>query len=1162
MGKHHKARKNRTQTKLSKLLSSSQTGIQARNRYFSDLSPGEISDNFKRVVNHRYFSAAAKLTKGNDLIDFYVAKSPSTSIENSTAWCLGLVEYFKEELQTALDKEQVLSGLILSKDYENAITIINEIDALCGLSIWSLSIRGAIENRAEMEIEESDKISNILKEATSNTFLNFITKYSSDYFNEESIFFTSTKTTEMDIKRSAHSSVKDFFLYRILTPKANNDYNFEDIFNIEKNSSIIDVFFLLLSFAHYCQSPFGKFYQDQALASKVIKALQTKLRYPTIDRMANMIGIATNWNYAKIDSEIIDLYTKGKYSDVCHLANKKGIYAFDFSIFELIAKSNIRSNNLDLSQDSFEMVSKFQNIILRNEQYNQSLERISCLAHSFRYLRWFRQMSLFAQKESRFVNRQNRDFYEAAILINADVNSPGFSKALPPDIAKHYLDTISTNNEDSASIDLFRRLHLTPDAFDIENIDVERLRAKKYKAQNLINNEEFDKATELYGELIASNDLIISIESTRLLAESLLNSGKTEEAINCFVEASLENRKLLTIFDTDSFLRKAKEIVKGNKNINVPIAYSFHSRFSNSKYDPNLRYSFETFLISNNAKIPQDLFGREAELGTRKLHYFLKWVCIPELMKLYFEFDNLRQIEECRLDVCSYLMEHGATSDRLQNEVKEINRTHVIRRAAKRVESSRIYVDTSNLLDRNSQQYRPLFDRYTELCTGDYSQEEDEKSFEKIEGIFRGADDEKNYLIYKQLSLLHVPHLRINAKNATFLSLAKLVRTEFTYGERGLNNHLSTRIRHGVLPTTFRKPIVDEQLFIPHALKLDRFLNDSKWSCGETPFQARDIEKVWKLLQRFSQDYEILISEINDEWLQIHTMEEVSSGLLQDKKTSKGLFNYSTSPLECYALQKELPLSPSYEEFIKVSTNWLWDRTEYILIEVQKSFRENGKEKAFHLLEDLKKNIQKSLGSNPEVSEFCNSVDRAKSALSIQIEAICSWFTHVDMDEEEEFDLETAIDIAMRSLNVEVAITKKIDCIFSESILTYVVDMFFILFENAISKSNTPKESLCLRVVLDSDKDNDIKIMTTNCCAMEKEINSLNSDLDYYRDAYGDEVLIKDTLQEEGGTGFFKIWKILEKDLEISHKANFMFLDNGTFEVTLILKKSKSLKIL
>ena len=78
---------------------------------------------------------------------------------------------------------------------------------------------------------------------------------------------------------------------------------------------------------------------------------------------------------------------------------------------------------------------------------------------------------------------------------------------------------------------------------------------------------------------------------------------------------------------------------------------------------------------------------------------------------------------------------------------------------------------------------------------------------------------------------------------------------------------------------------------------------------------------------------------------------------------------------------------------------------------------------------------------------------------------------------------------------------------------------------------------------------------------MAGDLKSKNNDIEFYRDAYGNEDMIRGVLQKEGGTGFFKIWKILDKDLETPHDIEIGFVENDGFFVRLFLEESKSFKL-
>lgn len=1156
-----KFKKTKKQSKLSKILSSGYSKKEAQYHYLNDLSASEVRANVNNVLKHHYFKSALNLTKTASLSNMYSSKTVGTSLDRNIAWCLGLVEVHKADLQFALDLENEITAYILANQYNEALNDLNTIDSLCGVSIWSISIRGSLERRLGDEIHEGNTVTSVLDGANENQFLNYISRYVADYFNDSKIYFTSTNSLFLEINRCAHSDLRDFLLYRLLHVDSRQEYDFNKVFNVEKNSSIIDVLFLLIDFALYCLSDLGKQLYSIETFVRLSRTLNSLFDYPTINGLANFSGIKSDWEYESSVQNIIDLYTKGEYEQVCIKANAHGLFRFDFSVLELIVKANIRAPKLLLIDDKENIINHMESVLLRNDSFRSSLEYLACLANSFRSLRWFNQLGYFVERESSFVATSDKDYFDGLIFLCAESSTPRKSKVVHDSLKEEYFTKISSRNDnDSVSIKMYENLIQKFSKCDFDSLGVESSRAQKYLASNLVDEGQYENAIRIYRNLSQSTDELISIESTRLLVDVLLLSGKNEEAINCFVEASLSNKNLFTIFDTNTVLQRAKRLAKNNKNINISIAYSLHSRFSNSKYDSSLKFSFETFLKANSAKYPQDLFGMEDLFGRERLYYFFQWICTPEVMKLYFEFEDLREIEECRLLVCSYLMENGVKSEGIQNEVKEINKLHLIKRAARKVENSRIYVDTSTFLGRNSQQYRALFDRYCELCSEDHSSSIDDENFSSLIEKFKGNDLEGiNY--FKTLSVIYLPHVRLSLKNSTFLKLAALLRTEFAYGERGLNNHLSTRIRHGVLPTAFRKPIVDEELYVQKTLKLETFKESSKWSVGQIPFDNNEIEHIWIGLQKFSEAYEALISEINDEWLQIYTLELAASSISNDEKQN-ALFDYSISPLECFALQQKLPISPSYDDFINEATQWLWSRTEYILTDVQNRIRATAKDRANELLDLLKEGVVRDLGQGINVSEFCNSVDRSKSALSNQVEVICSWFTHVDIDEDEEFDIETALEIAKRSLNLSVDFNSLVNCRLSEKGLKYFVDIFFILLENAISKSKLAKDELIVKIVLDRSDDNQLKLYCTNNCNISSTTEEYNASLNFYREAYGDESLIKGRLQDEGGSGFFKIWKILAVDLETQHDIQFKLDDTNLFTVRIDFNESKNLRVL
>lgn len=60
---------------------------------------------------------------------------------------------------------------------------------------------------------------------------------------------------------------------------------------------------------------------------------------------------------------------------------------------------------------------------------------------------------------------------------------------------------------------------------------------------------------------------------------------------------------------------------------------------------------------------------------------------------------------------------------------------------------------------------------------------------------------------------------------------------------------------------------------------------------------------------------------------------------------------------------------------------------------------------------------------------------------------------------------------------------------------------------------------------------------------------------------YGQEDLALRAAQGEGGSGFYKIWKALAKDLDLEHRIEFGYSDNETFKVKITMARETFKKV-
>ncbi|MEF1340273.1 hypothetical protein REH81_26500, partial [Vibrio rotiferianus] len=255
-------------------------------------------------------------------------------------------------------------------------------------------------------------------------------------------------------------------------------------------------------------------------------------------------------------------------------------------------------------------------------------------------------------------------------------------------------------------------------------------------------------------------------------------------------------------------------------------------------------------------------------------------------------------------------------------ELKSITKEHVFRKAIKQVDNSRIYVDISAFRDKRSKAYKAIFERFCELNKHDYSNYEDEKSLTDLSKVLGALDGN----IFDSVSKVHLQDITFNEKNRTFHKLISMLRDEFTFGEKGLNSYLSTRIRHGVLPTELRKSAQNEKLWLVED-SADIVRLKSYWENKIPSLVPNSTHDFIISLRKFTSSYEAIIEEINDQWLQVVSLDQDISNIKSGMNKSKALFDYSISTTETYVLQTLID-DDNYNKLIDIVLSWLWHRTD------------------------------------------------------------------------------------------------------------------------------------------------------------------------------------------------------------------------------------------
>lgn len=1145
----------REQSPLSRVLASSNNQGKVLENFFSNLNPHVIRGSVQSIAKHRHFAKAVALTKDH-ISDCYSVMTPRATLEKNVAWCLGLVEYHAASIQFFLEHQDILLKNILQKDFEAALSELELIDDTCGISTWTIAMRGSILSMSGQGDRKRHMLTELNGKAGDNPFFKAVIRRIIERYDYGDTVSTESKFFEQKIKRQFEGETLHFLMYKLIENNFEFEYDYQHIINIEKNGAAIDIYQCLYDFS--CNSKMADVSPEHKLeAIKVTKSLSRIFSDEGLQVLAKSFGIDVQLKFNETEFDVLDKYTAGDYAGVCGVMEKNPSLAYNFSLYELWAKSLCRHEGALPENLLGELLKAMSSLMLKDENAEAALQFLSSYTHALSTMPWFRQLRYLTILETKFISsRKNLALKEANVVLS-NLNSPLKARYLPKSDQNSYMEALTERFPASQSVSLFKAL-LSDDEALLSDVDlnyVDSLRRKKYRAEWYLERGLFSQAFNDLDQIRNSSDVVICHDVTRLLVTTYIALEKIEDAIDIYVRAVIKNPSLLRTFDSETICAVSEKVISSSASISIPIALSWHSRFFNGDYDAALKFSFECFLSNNKVKSPLDLI-KTAGLPPEQFNYFLEHVCVPEVMKLYFYFEFSKDIENCRISICKHLVQIGVSAEAMIYEIKERTRRLVILDAIKHVENSRIYSDTSSFTLPGATEYRQLFDRFTNLRSNDYSQEVDEIALAKILQTLGGET-----FILDHLHRLHVQDLVLNEKNAIFMKLIKLMRDEFTFGAKGLNGHLSTRIRHGYFPNTLRKCLSDERLVTAKLTTSGTYKKNSEWIDYFSQAYRGDPTDLEKAFSEFSSRYDHLINDVNDQWLKVGTLDQDISGLMEGKVKQEALFNYSVTALESYYVQSLLTYNADYNDLVKVVTNWLWERTEVNLGVIRTRINSEIREKVFDLLNKLETDVYSIVNDPQKIAHFSDAVGRARGRLSFAFDTVVGWFARSKEFSITSFESYIPVEIARLSAGAELALFSDTTGIkFEGKTLSYFVDILYVLLENCISKSNLSSHEVQIQVSLTLD-DDALVLQVVNNCAKIDDLQKADENLQHYREKYGREEFALQASQGEGRSGLFKVWKALEKDLELSHYITFGYEDATAFKVSISINKSELEKI-
>jgi len=905
----------------------------------------------------------------------------------------------------------------------------------------------------------------------------------------------------------------------------------------------------------------------EQMISSVEKPLVVLLKRVQDCRIAGImrgIGFVPNTGitYNENRAELIESYTKGDYATMVEKSDQYlRVFPEDMPIQVMRLRSGLRIGvslpfQHGVLKEAFESLQKVLNA---SEDVYAAAFDILTLSERFYGHSWV----IYLVDAVRYELREEQAAFPTPELRSVYVNDPYISP----------FSAVASNGNAKKDIYNDERLKIlfpyTRAVYELvttgkenKSLLVSKARREKYLAKYHLAFGNSAQAVVHFQWLITNTIGIDRLRSAGGAALALIKLSRIKEAVDTIVLAYVENQNAPTVLPIEQVTDAVKGPVDWPDSISVPLLFEIYTRYLNEDKLAQLRYAFEQFQTRNQITEPADLLKLSDTTTKPMLIAYLERVWTPKVMRQTIIYDGTKEIEEARIKVCRLLADlDPQNANNYFDEIKERVKQQEIAKVTTLIEQSKVYVEIDAIRKSLKSKLGDSYARYKSSSQA-LPPNQDNLLYKTIAEMLAGKNDEKGVSIPLALSKIHSFSRELETESdVQFDALFSEVTNEFLLGSHGLNAYLSTRVRHGTLSNTLRKPVADERLVTSREEGKTTYIRNQFWMAYQEVSSEyhREWEKILNALDVFSSEFDSVIQYIKDELIQIRIIHKLKD-FKSEAEIRNALFVYHSSNLERKYVQQYDKTLEGMEEFVNYCVNILWKKTDLNLQNVQKVLNGEIRERLMHPFEELT-NLLNGIEA-PHVNDLLNAVSRAKTNTQYKLSLVISWFKRSEVYDRQDYAADFPFHIALNMVKNTISTASGWEGAVATTIpdlslmpgrtLDGMVDVFYVLLENTILRSGLEISYLAVNAEI-SFSEGIFNAKLSNSIASginshEEEIKlerlreSLKSD-DSQRRAQG-----------EGKSGLHKVWLTINSPIYKDPKLDFYRTEDSLFVVEISFK--------
>lgn len=1084
-----------------------------------------------------------------------------TGKTNELVWAIARCLPHSERISRFIKKRAQFEEAVLTDDSVLAVDLLNEVERDFGVSLWLYENRmcsayiwgGLTELYSKLEsIQAEDKLSSI----ASN-----ILKFIGTRIESTQDFSQQKQSLEKAFSEINYKTLEKYFEARIFGVYTTSPSVVSPLLFCEAHASVIDLYEALVASLQVIASvdelpdAFGDVLIDAV--SSLYQATHD-VRLLSVARAFGLL-LPEAKRIDELRAACIEHYTMGHYEECVKTASavlEKS--PSDMSIFVLMHKSAVRSgiSNLEHGSGILGKVSKHLStmLLMRSGTYS-AVHEILKITDRFIHHQW----SAYLRAAVLYEIRQEGESFPPLWLRDLFVRDVGYSPfsavAAPKKIQDLIIEDAQLRERYPSTLNVYLAATRGAGAGGDANGGH---RLNKHLALYHLNNDSPGVALKYYNHILGESIGIDRIRAYSCLAVAYIALNNVGRAAEMAVDAFVENSDIPTCLPLRKIISAVDKLGAASnwpKTMSLPIVFELYHEYESSDKLANLRISFEQFQFENSIENPDQVWSRGEKNSWKELYLSRVWR--PEVMRQTLLYQNSREIEEARIKVCQFLAKiDPANENDYFDEIKERVKKIEIAKGLKLVEQNKVYVDIPAIKRVVAKKLENPYKHYKSIQN---NAPQSERVAEAIAATLTHAMPGKS--LEALLGGVHI----LTPEGATeesvqFNSMYSEIRNEFLFGAHGLNAYLSTRVRHGVLANTLRKPVEDDKLVTQKHETGEGYKPNEFWrlrSIALTGFGDQEI--IDEAIHNFSQEFDAILDKLKDELLQVRIVDK-----LTEKIPSKALFLYHSSNIERLMLKSRDRQGKGLDYFVDNCVDHLWSKTDEILSVVQRHIDEDIREELQSAFENLLNKIHR-VKDETVSSALINAISLARTNTQIRLDTVASWFKRSEVYDRQDYSPDFPVEVAHNMIrntisyasnwkNIDIHVADGSDSMPGRT-LDAMVYAFYGLIENAIKRSGVDISSLRVKIQLEFKGErfsvkvvNNVNLNRITQADIEK-IARIRQEIDSEES--------NSLAQREGLSGLHKVWIAANGPFYANPSIDFG-VDNSDFFVNLSFNVGKA----